>query len=1276
MALIMSRPDCLRRVASWPSRVATATALLLLLIPGVSLAQVQVTTAHNSNSRMGANINETILTPQLLSAGEFGKITAYSVDGYIYAQPLYLPNVTIPGQGVHNVVYVVTEHDSVYALDADAQVAGNPLWQRSFIDPAHGITTVSPNDVNCDDGVIPEIGITATPVIDPATNTIYILVETKENGQFFQRLHALDITTGAEKGASPIVISATYPGTGDGSVGGVLTFDPLLQLGRPGLLHTAGNIFLAWASNCDNSPFHGWVISYNKSTLQQTGVWVTTPNGGLGGVWIGGAGLASDSSSNLYVSTGNGTFDTSGNPADFGDSIVKLVLNAQGLALSDYFTPYNQSNLSGADEDVGSGGVLVLPDQHGAHPHELIQSGKEGSIYVVDRDNMGHYNSENNSQIVQNITGEIGGIFGSPAYWNNNVYFAGVTDAVKAFSLTHGLLSSEPTSESPATFGFPSPTPSISSNGNRDGIVWVLQTDAYRNGGSEILYAFDATNLANELYNSSDNSIRDNPGGAVKFAVPTIADGRVYVGAAGQLSVFGPIPPEVATPVLSPDGGTYTSSAVTVTISESTPGATVYYTTDGSIPTTNSPVYTAPLQLTATTTINAMGVASGYSNSNIAAATYTFTTGGGGFINYSEGFTSPSGLVLNGAANFDGTRLRLTHGGTGETSSAWYAAPVNVQAFVQDFNFQLTNPLGDGITFVIQGVGTSAIGPGGAGLGYGAPSPNGRGGIPNSVAIKFDLYNNYGEGINSTGIYTDGASPTVPADDLTPNGVDLHSGHVFNVHMTYDGTTLHVIITDTMTFQRFAISWTLNIPQTVGTTLAYIGFTGSSGGVTAIQEILNWTFASQGAINYGSGFTSKGIALNGSAVLNGTRLRLTDGGIGEIASAWYTSKVNVQSFAEQFSFQITNPHADGMTFTIQNSNSGLRAFGPGGAGLGYGAASPGGRPGIPNSVAIKFDLYNNFGEGSDSTGLYVAGASPTVPAADMTSSGVNLHSGHIFDVWITYDGATLSVQITDTTTQATFSTSWPINIPATIGSSTAYVGFTAGTGGASATQEVLNWSFTSQGAVEYGGGFTASNLTLNHSASINGTRLRLTDGGVGEFASAWYDNPVNVQGFTQEFSFQLTNPVADGITFAIQNVSTQAAGPGGAGLGYGAPAPNGNGGIANSVAVKFDLFNNYGEGIDSTGLYTGGASPTIPATDMSGSGVNLHSGDIFNVRMTYDGTTLSMRVTDVTTQATFQTSWPINIPLTIGSNTAYVGFTGGTGGASAIQDILSWLYIP
>lgn len=1258
-----------------PQTVSILACLLFFLSTLNIVAQVLVTTQHNDNYRTGQNTQETILTPSLLNAQEFGKIFSYPLDGYVYGQPLYVPNVSIPGQGTYNVVYVVTEHDSVYAFDADDNTinGGSPFWHASFINPQGGITTVSPQDVNCPDGVIPEIGITSTPVIDISTNTIYVVVETKENGSFFQRLHVLDITTGAEKQGSPVTIAATYPGTGVGSSGGILTFDPLMQLNRPGLLLNNDNVYISWASNCDNDPYHGWVIAYNKSTLQQSAVWVDTPNGTRGGIWASGTGLASDTAGNVFLASGNGTFDTSGSPIDFGDSLLKLTLGSSGLMVADYFTPYNQLTLEDNDEDLGSGGALLLPDQPGSYPHEAIGAGKQGSIYLLNRDNMGHYNPDNNSQIVQEIDGQIGGIFGLPAYWNNNVYFAGVVNTLKQFTLSNGLLSSAPVASSTVSFGFPSPTPSISSNGASDGIVWLLQTDAFRNGSNEILYGFDATNVANVLYSSNQNPVRDNPGGAVKFAVPTIANGKVYVGAAGQLSIFSVVPPEAASPVFSPAGGTYTT-AQTVSLSDSTPGATIYYTTNGSIPNSSSPVYVHPIPISATTTINAIAVATGYSNSDMASGTYTITTGGGGWFNYGNGFTSTSNLVLNGAVTQQGTRLRLTDGHTGETSSVWRSTAVNVQAFTQDFTFQLTNTVADGFTFVIQTIGTSALGPGGAGLGYGAPSPGGNGGLPNSIAVKFDIYNNFGEGIDSTGLYVNGASPTTPALDMTASGVNLHSGDIFNVHMSYDGTHLAMTVTDSETFQQYGHSWTIDIPGTVGGPMAYVGFTGSSGGAGAIQDILNWTFASQGTVALIDGFATQSLVLNGKAKLNGSRLRLTDGGRGEISSAWFASPLNIQSFAQEFTFQLTQADADGLTFAIQNV--GPTATGPGGAGLGYGPQSPGGNGGIRHSVAVKFDLFNNLGEGKDSTGLYVNGASPTIPATDMTSSGVSLHSGDIMDVWMTYDGTTLSMQITDLTTQATFQTSWAINIPSTVGGNTAYVGFTGGTGGGTAVQDILSWVFTSKGGAEYGNGFRSTRLALNGSSTLNGTRLRLTNGGIGQIASGWYTNPLRIQTFTQIFSFQLTNAQADGFTFTIQNNSTTEIGPGGSGLGYGAPSPGGNGGIPNSVAVKFDLYNNLGEGTDSTGLYVNGASPTIPATDMTSSGVNLHSGDVFNVRMTYDGTTLAMQVADTTTQATFQTSWPIDIPATIGSNTAYVGFTGGTGGATATQDILSWILLP
>ncbi|MGC2110193.1 MAG: chitobiase/beta-hexosaminidase C-terminal domain-containing protein [Candidatus Korobacteraceae bacterium] len=429
-----------------------------------------------------------------------------------------------------------------------------------------------------------------------------------------------------------------------------------------------------------------------------------------------------------------------------------------------------------------------------------------------------------------------------------------------------------------------------------------------------------------------------------------------------------------------------------------------------------------------------------------------------------------------------------------------------------------------------------------------------------------------------------------------------------------------------------------------------------------------------GSVNYGLGFTSQGLALNGAASINGNALQLTDGNSGERASAWYTTKVNVQAFTQDFSLLLSNARGDGMTFVIQNS--GQTAIGPGGAGLGYGATSPGGTLGIPASVAVKFDLYNNFGEGSNSTGLYLNGASPTIPAVNMNGSGVSLHSGDVLNVHMTYDGFTLSMTITDTVTTRSFIASWQVDIPSLMGGTTAYVGFTGASGGATATQQVLNWTFASPFAVNYGRGFTSNGLSLNGNSKLFGTRLRLTDGMPSEISSAYFNTPVNVATFSTNFGFQDTQANGDGLTFVIQNAGATALGPGGAGLGYGATQPSGRAGIPTSVAIKLDLYNNQGEGRDSTGLYTDGASPTIPALDMTSSGINLRNGHMFNMSLSYDGTTLTLRITDIGTRQNFTTTFPIDIPGTVGGNTAYVGFTGSSGGATAIQEIINWTFGP
>ncbi|HVO81645.1 MAG TPA: hypothetical protein VMT28_13000 [Terriglobales bacterium] len=513
-------------------------AAFILSLACLGSAQVSVTTFHNDNSRTGQNTQETILTPANVNVNSFGKLFSHAVDGYVYAQPLYVPNVSIPGKGTHNVIYVATEHDGVFAFDADSNAGSNasPLWKKSFINPSQGITSVSSGDVGCGD-LVPEIGITGTPVIDTSSGTLYVVAKTKEHGQFFQRLHALDITTGAEKFGGPVTIRARVKGTGDGSANGFVRFDPLRHSQRPGLLLQNGTVYIAWASHCDIGPYHGWVMSYDAQTLAQKAVWNSTPNAGLGGFWASGAGIAADAAFNLFLASGNGTFDVDTGGRDYGDSIVKLPPpTTSRFKVSDFFTPFNQGSLENGDVDLGSGGLLLLPDQNGPHRHLLVQAGKEGTIYLVDRDNMGQYNPNNDDQIVQHLDSAVGGIWAMPAWWNNNVYFGGSFDFVKMFTFnpTTGLLLTSPSSESSTFINYPGPTPSISANGTSNGIAWVTQTD----GSSAILRAFDATNLDTELYNSTQRSA-DDAGPAVKFSVPTIVNGKVYVPAVRRLTVYG-----------------------------------------------------------------------------------------------------------------------------------------------------------------------------------------------------------------------------------------------------------------------------------------------------------------------------------------------------------------------------------------------------------------------------------------------------------------------------------------------------------------------------------------------------------------------------------------------------------------------------------------------------------------------------------------------------------------------------------------------------------------
>ncbi len=499
---------------------------------------VDVVTYHFDNARTGLNPSETMLTPANVNSTSFGKLGLYPVDGKVDGQPLYLSQLSISG-GTHNVLYAVTEHDSVYAFDADS---GSVLWQKSML----GSGETTSDAVGGCGQVTPEIGITSTPVIDRSHGVIYVVAMSKSGSTYFQRLHALSITTGAEMFGGPIAIQASYPGTGDNSSGGNVVFDPKQYEERAGLLLLNGAVYTTWTSHCDIQPYTGWIIGYNASTLAQSSVLNVTPNGSEGSIWMAGAGPAADSSGNIYFLQANGTFDTTldsngfPNKADFGNSFMK-VSTSGGLKVADYFTMSNTIAESNADQDLGSGGALVLPDLtngSGQTVHLAVGAGKDGTIYVVDRDSMGKFNATKDA-IYQEVPGALGGsVFSMPAYFNQTVYYGAVGAQLKAFAVSNAELSTAATSQSANSFGYPGTTPSVSANGTNNAIVWAVE-----NSNPAVLHAYNATDLSKELYNSNQAaSQRDQFGPGNKFITPTIVNGKVYVGTTNGVAVFGVLP--------------------------------------------------------------------------------------------------------------------------------------------------------------------------------------------------------------------------------------------------------------------------------------------------------------------------------------------------------------------------------------------------------------------------------------------------------------------------------------------------------------------------------------------------------------------------------------------------------------------------------------------------------------------------------------------------------------------------------------------------------------
>ncbi|MGO8748886.1 MAG: beta strand repeat-containing protein [Thermoguttaceae bacterium] len=906
------------------------------------MLSVDMLTFHNDISRSGLNASETQLTPANVQVGSFGKLFTTALDGQVYTQPLVDTGVTIDNgvnttsgaAGVYDdVVFVATEHDSLYAIDASPGNSGTVLWQRSFTITTPGysgstpgsninntfgatsITTVLSSDVDSTD-ISPEIGITGTPVIDPNTGILYVVVATKETISgaihFVQRLHAINVSDGTDE-VAPYLIGDTTNGntnntqiyvygTGDGSVTdpyngtgeSVVQFNALTESERGALSLVNNTVYVEWASHGDNGPYHGWVVDWNVANLTTTGfvlsgVFNTSPNDGLSGIWQGGGALTFESDgSAFYFETGNGsggapTLNANGFPTDanYGEAVVKVVADTQyttppaspqdqnpngwGLKVADYFIPYNVAELDGTDDDLGSGAPLILPASAGlpGHPNLLVAAGKEGKIYLIDRDDMGHFdpNNDNVLNAVPDGSGQntppvqLSGSLSTPAWFNGTIYWtSGYSSYAYAFTIaSNGTLVES--SQTTATFGYLPGSVVISANGDTDGIVWVMDRN------ENLIHAYDANTLATELWNSGQApGGGDNLGEVDKMNAPTVANGEVFVGTSDSLVVYGLVNPPTAPPNQPTLSATLLSgSSLNLTWTDTTtaPNTATGYAIEDSTDGTNFSILTTAPAASTSLAIGGLQPLTQYyfriygfnslGDSPFSAVVSITTTSTAAALDFSAGFAgSQSQLTFNSTTALNGSELELTNGGTYEAASAFSTSPIAITQFTTQFTFQLTAGANtaDGFTFCIQGTGPNALGPDGGGLGYGPDSTSGSGGIGNSVAIKFDLYNNAGEGPDSTGLYTDGASPTnVGSIDLTGSGIDLHSGDTMQVTMNYDGSNLTVTINDPTDGASATQTYAINIPSTVGGSTAYVGFTAGSGGLTATQNILTWTYS-------------------------------------------------------------------------------------------------------------------------------------------------------------------------------------------------------------------------------------------------------------------------------------------------------------------------------------------------------------------------------------------------------------------------------------------------
>ncbi|MGA2031633.1 MAG: fibronectin type III domain-containing protein [Thermoguttaceae bacterium] len=1420
------------------------------------LLSVNVLTFHDNIASTGLNASETQLSPANVKVGTFSKLFAANVDGQIYAEPLVDTGVTIANgpntvageAGVHDVLFVATEHDSLYAIDASPTGNGAILWQRTFTDLSAGagpgtninnpfgataITSVPNQPDTSSTDIYPEIGITGTPVIDPAGNTLYVVAFTKEivagTARYVQRLHAINIADGTDR-TTPYMIgytvtNSTYTGdvnttpifvygTGDGSTSDtyyntsntVVPYDALRENQRSALSLVNNTVYVDWASHGDNGPYHGWVVAWDVSNLATSGLVLKgvlndSPNDGDAGIWEAGGGLVFESDgSAFYFEAGNGlanhgapVLNSAGFPANGGypDAIVKVVadpttnaqnqnVNGWGLKVADFFIPYNEPALDKVDQDVGSGGPLLLPDSAGipGHPHLLLAAGKQGVVYLIDRDNMGKYDP-NNDHVLNSVPNGNGnntppvlmtGVLSTPAYFNGTIYYiSGYSGVAKALSITPTSTGANltVTSQTTLTFGYEPGSPVVSANGTIGGIVWLMDRTANQ------IHAYDATTLATELWNSGQQvGGVANVGAPSKFGTPTVANGEVFVGTLDGVVGYGLQPPVNAAPLAPSLSATALSgSSINLTWSDPTqsPNTPISYSIEQSSDgTTFASAATAPAGATSI----AIGGLSpqtkhyfrirglngdGYSPySNIANA---ITTNQVAAIDFGAGFAgSATGgkLSYNGVAAVNVSSAQLTDADS-QSGSVFATSPVDITKFTTQFTFQLLPAAldtADGFTFTIQGKGATALGSGGSGLGYAGISP--------SLAIKFDLFNNAGEGSDSTGMFLNGDTPTVPVSgdnaadisiDLSSTPINLHSGDVFQVNMSYDGATLTVVVLDATINGSATQNYTVNIPGVIGGNTAYVGFTGSTGGNSAIQDILTWTFApnasqapsaptglgatpaSATSVNLtwtNTATNQTGFYLDRAIDPNFTESLITEGPLAAALSSYsdtYSGLAPSSTFYYRIrAFNLAGPSANSNTAQVTiplapakptnaqvtkvsateldlswTDNAGQTADGyhvqravdhgtfvlvatlpavngsdPLGTTYTWNDSSV-----LPGNFyeyhiqAFNVSGYNDF-SGTNATTLTLP---PSGLTATLAGSVVNLSwiaPSADPSVSLAYNiyRSTTSGGETGTVPIATGLTSTSFSDNTVLAGTTYYYEVTAvDAGGESGPSNEANSSHPNM-LLDFSHGFagSASTLAYNGPAAVNGAKAELTNGGLNQDSSVFSRTPVDITKFTTQFTFQIaagTN-TADGFTFAIQNKGITAVGASGGGLGYS--------GIGPGIGVKFGLFSSTSTptAVSTTGLYLNGASPTGAANtiDMSTAGINLHSGDVFQANLTYDGATLTEVILDTATSASATETYSVNIPGALGGNDAYVGFTGATGALTATQDILTWLYTP